>query len=107
MESSLVPVLVIAHQAPCRALRAYLLGLPLAEAMGAASSPGSAALADGACAMLTLAPTQKWYEFEEIIEPLPLIGEAVGGAGDSGDENDDGLRRAADSLLSCAGGWYS
>ena len=105
MESSLVPVLVIAHQAPCRALRAYLLGLPLAEAMGAASSPGSAALADGA--MLTLAPTQKWYEFEEIIEPLPLIGEAVGGAGDSGDENDDGLRRAADSLLSCAGGWYS
>ena len=46
-------VLIVAHQAPCRLLRAYLLGLPLAPSLhDDGSSAGCAALADGATALL-------------------------------------------------------
>ena len=33
LERALKPVVIVAHQAPCRALRAYLLGLPLAPSL--------------------------------------------------------------------------
>ena len=69
IESRLAPVLVVAHAAPCRALRAYLLGLPLLDALNAGSADdnadGAAALADGGHAIVELRPLDAKLGFEE------------------------------------------
>ena len=41
IEASMEPVLVLAHGSPCRALRAYFLGIELVSCMGPASSLGA------------------------------------------------------------------
>ena len=73
IEKRLAPILVVAHQAPCRALRAYFLGLPLADAMQAASADGAAALTDGALTLLELTPDEKVLGFSERVVPLRPI----------------------------------
>ena len=71
-------VLIVAHQAPCRLLRAYLLGLPLAPSLhDDGSSAGCAALADGATAadgspcLLALSPLEREIRLTEAVVPLP------------------------------------
>jgi len=81
IEKRLAPILVVAHQAPCRALRAYLRGLPLAESMHASSSDGARALADGAGALLLLTPTAKTLGFAESVVSLEGVGGSVPAGG--------------------------
>eukprot|EP00966_Prymnesium_polylepis_P168384 3893188-Prymnesium_polylepis.1 len=56
IEASMEPVLVLAHGSPCRALRAYFLGCPVEECMGAASSDAAKALANETHAVVELTP---------------------------------------------------
>ena len=70
-------MLIVAHQAPCRLLRAYLLGLPLAPSLyDDGSSAEVAALADGAktadgspC-LLALSPLEREIRLKEEVVPL-------------------------------------
>ena len=82
IESRLAPVLVVAHAAPCRALRAYLLGLPLLDALNAGSADdnadGAAALADGGHAIVELRPLDAKLGFEEHRVPLKVPAAAKG-----------------------------
>ena len=78
LERSLKPVLVVSHQAPCRLLRAYLLGLPLAPSLHDDGSCAEvAALADGATAgsgapcILALTPMINKIKLQEQVVPLP------------------------------------
>ena len=78
LERSLKPVLVVSHQAPCRLLRAYLLGLPLAPSLHDDGSCAEvAALADGATAgsgapcILALTPMAHKIKLQEQVVPLP------------------------------------
>ncbi len=59
VEASFQPVIVLAHAAPCRALRAYFLSCDLVRCMGAASSPGAKALE---------------HESRCVVEVLPEVG---------------------------------
>ena len=100
LEKRLAPLLVVAHAAPCRALRAYLLGLlqpreplrravqwpsararigaPLLESLHASSSAGAAALADDATSLVELTPSDKIYGFAESIVSLARRSGIVG-----------------------------
>jgi len=84
IERSLKPVLVVSHQAPCRLLRAYLLGLPLAPSLhDDGTSAEVAALANGATAgsgapcILALTPMAQKIKLQEQVVPLPCADAAV------------------------------
>lgn len=64
VEASTEPVLIVAHATPCRALRAYFLGLPVAECMCPASSRAAEALANASRSVVELLPALfgKWSE---------------------------------------------
>jgi 6-phosphofructo-2-kinase/fructose-2,6-biphosphatase len=72
IEKQLEPTLVVAHQATCRALRAYLLGLPLAEALSAKSSEGAAILTDESAKVSELRPSDRVYQMSERLVDLQL-----------------------------------
>mmetsp|Transcript_45176 Transcript_45176/g.145624 ORF Transcript_45176/g.145624 Transcript_45176/m.145624 type:complete len:519 (+) Transcript_45176:49-1605(+) len=78
LEKRLAPLLVVAHAAPCRALRAYLIGAPLLESLHASSSAGAAALADDATSLVELTPSDKIYGFAESIVSLARRSGIVG-----------------------------
>jgi len=72
IEASTEPVLVISHATPCRALRAYFLGLPVMKCMEAASSPGASALADVIPCVLELNLNRGHFEETvHFLEPAP------------------------------------
>eukprot|EP00448_Togula_jolla_P019208 CAMPEP_0170580984 /NCGR_PEP_ID=MMETSP0224-20130122/6799_1 /TAXON_ID=285029 /ORGANISM="Togula jolla, Strain CCCM 725" /LENGTH=472 /DNA_ID=CAMNT_0010904093 /DNA_START=1 /DNA_END=1419 /DNA_ORIENTATION=+ len=72
IEASIEPVLVISHATPCRALRAYFLGLPVVKCMEAASSDGASCLADERPCVLELNPYRGRYEETvHFLEPAP------------------------------------
>ena len=50
------PVLVLAHGSPCRALRAYFLGVPVEACMGVASSDAARELANETHCVVELTP---------------------------------------------------
>mmetsp|Transcript_59833 Transcript_59833/g.129646 ORF Transcript_59833/g.129646 Transcript_59833/m.129646 type:complete len:457 (-) Transcript_59833:185-1555(-) len=62
IEASTTAVLVIAHATPCRALRAYFLGLAVSKCMMAASSPGARALSDAEPCVVELTPVRGRYQ---------------------------------------------
>ena len=70
IEASMEPVLVLAHAGPCRALRAYFKNLHVVECMGAATSPGSQALANHSHKVVSLVPNINSGGFVETIIDL-------------------------------------
>jgi hypothetical protein len=68
IEASMDPVLVLAHGSPCRALRAYFLGMDVASCMGPASTPGAEALANEGRKLVKLTPMVAGGWVETIIE---------------------------------------
>ena len=103
IEKRLAPILVVAHQAPCRALRAYFLGLPLTEAMQAASADGAAALADGTQLLLELTPDAKVLGFSERVVPLrPMSPPGAAQSTEGGDNRDaDRTRSFSEPSSAC------
>jgi len=72
MEGSTDPVLVIAHAMPCRALRAYFLGLPVTKCMESDSSEAAGALADARPCVLELNPVRgRFQEIIHVLDPVP------------------------------------
>uniref|UniRef100_A0A7S4B7U4 6-phosphofructo-2-kinase domain-containing protein n=1 Tax=Chrysotila carterae TaxID=13221 RepID=A0A7S4B7U4_CHRCT len=66
IEASMDPVLVLSHSLPCRALRAYFLGIEVASCMGAASSSAALALVNDSHSVVELKPRMGGSFSEEI-----------------------------------------
>ena len=71
IEATMEPVLVLAHATPCRALRAYFLGIPVDACMEAATSPAASALANEASCVVELRPKGIGGGWTETIHELP------------------------------------
>ena len=71
MSQVLADVIVVAHQTPCRALRAYLLGEPVISSL-TATSAGAEALADGTMKIVALMPARGRFGMSESIVELDM-----------------------------------
>lgn len=67
------PLLIVAHPATCRALRAYFLCLPIEQNMHAGSSAGADALAADSSSLLELNPQLDKLGFTEKIVDLSRL----------------------------------
>uniref|UniRef100_A0A7S3FKP2 Uncharacterized protein n=1 Tax=Haptolina ericina TaxID=156174 RepID=A0A7S3FKP2_9EUKA len=73
IEASMQPVLVVAHQAPCRALRTYFMNLDVSEHMRPNSSEGAASLSNNSRSVLELEMSESQVAFIERVLTLPTV----------------------------------